>query len=128
MKGKKSVEQVFAEVVPTLSPAQREALIAVLRNMNSANVAAEMAAAVTPTSVNENGTDADRAQLAAMQTYIDRTPMPNRSHYQLIHNETCALYCEAQCDQVRALFMAFDYGMAKGYRAAQKAIMPTRRA
>ena len=127
-ESRKSVEQVFGEVVMSLTSEQREELIGILRRMNAQNVAAEMAAAATSAPTDEGDIGEDQAQLNMMRTYIDRTPMPNRKNYQLCHDETCALYVEAQYDQVRALFMAYDYGMAKGYRAAQSVKMPARKA
>lgn len=120
---KKSVEQVFREVVMSLTSEQQKTLIGILRCMNSPNVAA----AVTLTPADGTSTDADQVQLVAMQSYIDRTPMLNRGNYQLLRKETIALYNEAQHDQVKALFMAFNYGMAKGYRAGQSVKMPARR-
>lgn len=117
---KKSVEQVFSEVVTTLTGEQQEALIGILHSINSQNIAAEMA--VTPKAAAPAPGGADETQLDMMQRYIDRTPIPNQSNYQLRQAETCALYDLAQHDRVGALFMAFEYGLSKGYRAAQAAV------
>lgn len=127
-RSRKSVEQVFGEVVMSLTAEQQEELIGILHRMNSQNAAAEMAADATPTSASKDSAGANQAQLAMMQTYIDRTPIPNRRNYQLRHTETSALYSEAVNDRVRTLFMAYEYGMAKGYRAAQSVKMPARKA
>ena len=58
--------------------------------------------------------------ISAIEKYIERTPRPNRQHYQATYSELVALADFSRRDTTRALWLAYDYGMAKGYRAAQK--------
>lgn len=56
-----------------------------------------------------------------LQTYYDRTHIPERVklRYGMYLSDLTALYDNSQCNVYGTLCLAFDYGMAKGYRAAK---------
>lgn len=57
------------------------------------------------------------SEIEKMERYIERTNAPDMSRYELDLLETRALRQEP--DQTDALYLAFLYGRAKGYRAAK---------
>lgn len=67
----------------------------------------------------------EKAQhLSGMCRYIDRTPSARiftaASPYQMTTMDIQVLGELAQVSLFRALYLAFDYGRAKGYRAAKR--------
>lgn len=56
-----------------------------------------------------------------LQMYYDRTHIPEqaRHRYCMYFSDIRALYDNLQFDVYGTLCRAFDYGMAKGYRAAK---------
>lgn len=62
------------------------------------------------------------SEIEKMQRYIERTPAKNAEGYCLVHSELRELMKIGQAS-ADALFevvgLAFDYGKAKGYRAAK---------
>lgn len=55
-----------------------------------------------------------------MLRYIERTNLGNTHRYQMVLSEIQALYCIIRTGKIfEALELAFDYGMAKGYRMAK---------
>lgn len=56
-----------------------------------------------------------------MQTYYDKTHIPERVklRYCMYLSDLRALYDNSQFNVYETLYMAFNYGMAKGYRAAK---------
>lgn len=58
------------------------------------------------------------SEIEKMQRYIERTKkFPKTSRYQLNWKELMLL--SSDCDTAMAICLAFDYGKAKGYRAAK---------
>ena len=55
-----------------------------------------------------------------MQKYIDNTKIRNRVRYSMPLSEAMAMRQIGKDDVFQALTLAFEYGMAKGYRAAKK--------
>lgn len=53
-----------------------------------------------------------------IKSYIDRTPIPNKVYYDMHAHEMVTL--AKQKGPFDAIALAFSFGMAKGYRAAQK--------
>lgn len=58
------------------------------------------------------------SEIEKIQRYIDRTKV-NKPNYSLRFSEWVALGCKADEDTLEIIALAFDYGMAKGYRAAK---------
>lgn len=52
-----------------------------------------------------------------MQLYFQRTKIKNYDRYCLRLKEALALYELSKTDVYEALVLAFEFGMAKGYRA-----------
>lgn len=62
------------------------------------------------------------SEIEKMQKYIERTKMENGHLYQMNMREAFDLAKMAQTGSsfsIEAISMAFNYGQAKGYRAAQ---------
>lgn len=61
------------------------------------------------------------SEIEKMKRYIERTPMKKADNYCLVYGEVAELAGAAK--ETDALFdiiaLAFDYGRAKGYRAAK---------
>lgn len=53
-----------------------------------------------------------------MRAYIQRTKISNKEKYDMRVNEAKAVYTLYQTDAFEAIALAFQFGMAKGYRAA----------
>ena len=62
------------------------------------------------------------SKIEKMKWYIERTSMKKAENYYLVYGEAVELYHSAR-DNYDALLeviaLAFDYGKAKGYRAAK---------
>lgn len=58
--------------------------------------------------------------LQKIQSYISQTTIKNSKRYGMNMSELLAMRETAGDDLSSALCLAFDYGMAKGYRAAKK--------
>ena len=67
---------------------------------------------------------AEAQRLTSICQYIDRTPgkriFGHASPYQMVYGELQGLRRLSQLSTFDALCLAFDYGRAKGYRAARK--------
>lgn len=61
------------------------------------------------------------SEIEGIQRYIDRTggPFHRGTPYQMLMKEMFALSHMSGEDPSRAICLAFDYGRAKGYRAAK---------
>ena len=59
------------------------------------------------------------SRIETMEKYIERTKKPN-DRYGLCYWDIDAIYHLMEQNPVQAIFLAFDYGRAKGYRAARK--------
>lgn len=57
-----------------------------------------------------------------MQQYVQRAKIKNYQRYCMRFNELKALRELSESDICGALCLAFEYGAAKGYRAAKKAV------
>lgn len=57
------------------------------------------------------------SEIEKMKRYIERTKMKGVDNYRLVFQEAVELSHTE--DQFDALSLAFDYGRAKGYRAAK---------
>lgn len=64
------------------------------------------------------------SEIEKLQRYIDRTngAFPRGTPYQMNINEMFALAHMAAENVTEAICLAFDYGRAKGYRAAKKEV------
>lgn len=64
------------------------------------------------------------SEIEKLQRYINRTDgaFPPGTPYQMNINELFALTHMADEDVTGAICLAFDYGRAKGYRAAKKEV------
>lgn len=60
------------------------------------------------------------SNLEKMEKYIENTPMKHKDLYSLRLGEIMALYDAGNKELLRMVCLAFDYGMAKGYRMAKK--------
>lgn len=61
------------------------------------------------------------SKIEKMQRYINLTGVKYSPHcWEMMLSETRELLIYAQEDPVKALFLAFDYGRAKGERHARK--------
>lgn len=60
------------------------------------------------------------SNLEKMEKYIENTPMKHKNLYSLRLGEIMALYDAGNKELFRVVCLAFDYGMAKGYRMAKK--------
>lgn len=62
------------------------------------------------------------SEIGKIQRYIDLTgkKYPDGTPYQMNINELFALSHLAEKDVAGAIYLAFEYGRAKGYRAAKK--------
>lgn len=58
--------------------------------------------------------------LQKIKSYVDRTKIKNGKRYGMDTSELLAMRDTAESDLSGALCLAFEYGMAKGYRAAKK--------
>ncbi len=61
------------------------------------------------------------SEIEKIQRYIERTKIDHRtSHaYCMYASELCALYDELRRDSFQAMSILFNFGWAKGYRAAK---------
>ena len=62
------------------------------------------------------------SEIEKMKRYIERTKMKNADKYCLLEREVCELFEKAKADSngmFDALTLSFNYGKAKGYRAAR---------
>lgn len=62
------------------------------------------------------------SEIERMQRYIERTPTGRSDKYCLVHSELLELMKIGQAsadDLFNAVDLAFNYGKAKGYRAAK---------
>lgn len=59
-------------------------------------------------------------EIDRMQKYIDATEIKNSSRYDISVSNINAIYEMAQGDFFKALCLIFQYGRARGYRAAEK--------
>lgn len=58
------------------------------------------------------------SEIEKMARYIERTKVPS-NRYQLYMNEVFSLIHWTEENPINAVIMAFEYGQAKGYRAAK---------
>lgn len=61
------------------------------------------------------------SEIEKIQRYIENTKIKNRGMYCMRYCEAAGLHTFSRTDLFGALCLAFDYGMAKGYRAAKNA-------
>lgn len=59
-------------------------------------------------------------ELEKIKKYIEQTRITNKNKYCMYMSEAIALKEFGEYDFCKALFLAFSYGQAKGYRAAKK--------
>ncbi len=59
------------------------------------------------------------SEMEKIQRYIKNTKIKNRGRYCMRYCESADLYAFSRTDLFGALCLAFDYGMAKGFRAAK---------
>lgn len=61
--------------------------------------------------------------LQDLKSYCERTKIPKKTqfNYSMCCSELHALYALQRIDAYKAICLAFDYGRAKGYRAAKAA-------
>lgn len=61
--------------------------------------------------------------LQDLNAYCERTKIPKKArfNYSMCRSELRALYTLQRIDACKAICLAFDYGRAKGYRAAKAA-------
>ena len=59
-----------------------------------------------------------REILKRINRYIDETEIENSIRYAMFTSEATAMF--KNLDPAEAIFLAFNYGRAKGYRAAKK--------
>lgn len=60
------------------------------------------------------------SDIEKIEQYIDRTHMKRKELYPLRLGEIMALYEAGGSEIVRMIALAYDYGMARGYRMAKK--------
>lgn len=58
-------------------------------------------------------------EIEQIKRYIERTKMDERDRYQMDVKTTMALAHKASEAAIDAIVIAFEYGKAKGYRAAK---------
>ena len=61
------------------------------------------------------------SRIEQMEQYIERTKKPN-DRYALRYWDIDAIYHLMEQNPVQAIFLAFNYGRAKGYRSARKEV------
>lgn len=61
------------------------------------------------------------SEIEKMKLYIERTPIGEKTahNYAIGSTEIGAFFDEIKRDQFNAICMAYNYGRAKGYRAAK---------
>ena len=59
-------------------------------------------------------------ELEKIEKYIERTKIANKNKYCIYTDEAFALKHLAELNCYKAIPLAFNYGQAKGYRAAKK--------
>lgn len=62
------------------------------------------------------------SEIEKMKRYIERTKMGNTASYQMRLRETMELAHASAETPVDIVCLAFEYGMAKGYRAAKSEV------
>ena len=60
----------------------------------------------------------------AMNAYIERTHLGNTARYEIVDSELQELNKLLTINRFNALMLAFNYGLAKGYRKAKKGATP----
>lgn len=60
------------------------------------------------------------SEIEKIQRYIERTRFPQKDYYYLSYQEIEVFYQEFYRDSFRTMLTLFDYGRAKGLRAARR--------